>query len=260
MSADLQSRSEASRPESPAFALTGITRSFGDREAVVDLDLSVPRGCLLGLLGANGSGKTTTLRLLLGILSPNRGQIEILGVSDHDPAALDRVRRARLTYLPEERGLYPRMRVIDLLVFMAGLRGVPDEVAHARATVWMQRLGLERHQRSLCGSLSKGMQQKVQIIAALLHEPSVLVLDEPFSGLDPLNQDVLEQIMLEQQRRGGTIVFSTHQMDRAERLCDRICLLAGGRCVLEGPLGDLIQAADGSSLHELFLRHAGARA
>jgi len=213
--------------------LTGVTKRFGGHTAVDRLDLEIPRGSIYGLLGPNGSGKTTTIRMMMGILIPDEGRVDLFG---GDPAA---EARGRVGYLPEERGVYRRMTVRDLLVFLAEIRGVPRPIGRRRALEWLERLGLSAWADRKVEDLSKGMQQKVQFIATVLHEPELLVLDEPFSGLDPLNQDVLEEIVLDLHRRGTTVLFSTHLMDQAERLCQRVCLISRARRVLDGELREL---------------------
>ncbi len=219
--------------DGPAVRLRGVTKRFGDMPAVLGLDLDIPRGTVMGLLGPNGSGKTTTIRMIMGILLPDEGSVRVLG------GAPGRGNRAALGYLPEERGVYKGMRVVDLLVFLGEIRGLRRSVARLRALDWMDRLGLADRAFNKVEELSKGMQQKVQFIGTVLHLPELLILDEPFSGLDPLNQDVLEQIVKEFRERGTTILLSTHLMDQAERLCERVCLISGARRVLEGNLGEI---------------------
>ncbi|MDT8341803.1 MAG: ATP-binding cassette domain-containing protein [Longimicrobiales bacterium] len=219
-----------------ALRLRGVTKRFGTHTAVDHLDLEVPRGSIYGLLGPNGSGKTTSIRMVMGILHPDEGRVELLG---GDPGE---VRRRQVGYLPEERGLYRRMKVLELLVFMAEIRGVPPVEGRRRAGEWLDRLGLPEWADRRLEDLSKGMQQKVQFISTVLHEPRLLVLDEPFSGLDPINQDVLEEIVRDFHRRGTTILFSTHLMDQAERLCERVCLISRARKVLDGGLRELKRA------------------
>lgn len=219
----------------PPFAvrLEAVTKDFGTFRAVSELDLEIPVGSVFGLLGPNGSGKTTTIRMIMGILGPDRGRVHLFG---DDPA---RVRRERVGYLPEERGLYPKMKLLEQLVFLARIRGVDGKVASRRAMEWLERLDLADRASRRVEDLSKGMQQKAQFVGTVLHEPDLLVLDEPFSGLDPINQDVLEGIVREFHARGTTILFSTHLMDQAERLCERVCLISRSRKVLEGDLGEL---------------------
>jgi len=220
-----------------AIHLQGIAKSFGDQTAVEDLDLSVPSGSIYGLLGPNGAGKTTTLRIILDIIGPDRGRVEVLG------SQVDDAVRSRVGYLPEERGLYPRMRVLDHLVFLGALKGMQQADARAAAQHWLERLELADRSTDRVATLSKGMQQKVQFLSTVLHHPDLLILDEPFSGLDPLNVDLLKEIVLERQRQGSTVLFSTHRIEDAERLCDRVCMIAGARKVLDGPLREIKASA-----------------
>jgi ABC-2 type transport system ATP-binding protein len=216
-----------------AVRLDGVTKQFGKHVAVGGLDLEVPRGSVFGLLGPNGSGKTTTIRMIMGILIPDSGRIELLGgrpgVTQND----------RVGYLPEERGVYRKMKVLDLLVFLGEIRGMKRGKARGEAQAWLERLDLMEWADKKTQDLSKGMQQKVQFIGTILHNPEILILDEPFSGLDPINQEVLEEIVREFQSRGTTILFSTHLMDHAERLCERVCLIARGLKVLDSDLKEL---------------------
>ena len=218
-----------------AVRLEGVTKRFSGHTAVDHLDLEIPRGSIYGLLGPNGSGKTTTIRMIMGILLPDEGRVTLLG---SDPA---QTRRQKVGYLPEERGVYKKMRVLELLVFLAEIRGVPRKVGRGRAGDWLDRLELDGWADRRLEDLSKGMQQKVQFISTVLHEPELLVLDEPFSGLDPINQEVLEAIVLEFRRSGMTVLFSTHLMDQAERLCERVCLISRARRVLDGELKEIKQ-------------------
>ena len=220
--------------EAPAVRLTGVTKRFGKHTAVDHLDLEIPRGSLYGLLGPNGSGKTTTIRMIMGILHPDEGSVDLLGSSDPDA-----VRRRRVGYLPEERGVYRKMKVLDLLIFLAEIRGVARAEGRRRALAWLERLGLPEWAQRRTEDLSKGMQQKIQFIATVIHEPDFLILDEPFSGLDPINQDVLEEIVMDFHAKGTTILFSTHLMDQAERLCQRVCLISRAKKVLDGDLREL---------------------
>lgn len=213
-----------------AVRLSGVTKRFGGHKAVSDLDLEVPRGSIYGLLGPNGSGKTTTIRMIMGILHPDEGSVSLFG------GLPDRERRALVGYLPEERGVYRKMRVMDLLMFLAEIRGVPRGVGRARAGAWLERLDLSAWADRRVEDLSKGMQQKVQFVGTVIHEPELLILDEPFSGLDPINQDVLEGIVRDLQKNGITILLSTHLMDQAERLCQRVCLISRSRKVLDDDL------------------------
>jgi ABC-2 type transport system ATP-binding protein len=219
-----------------ALRLTGVTKRFGKHTAVDAFDFEVPRGSIYGLLGPNGSGKTTTIRMIMGILLPDEGRVELFG---SDPGE---TRRRRVGYLPEERGLYRKMKVLDILVFMGEIRGLAASDARARALGWLDRLGLSDWTGKAVEDLSKGMQQKIQFVATVLHDPSLLILDEPFSGLDPINQDLLEEIVRELHAKGTTILFSTHLMDQAERLCERVCLISRARKVLDGDLRQIKRA------------------
>ena len=216
-----------------AIRLTGVTKRFGKHTAVDSFDFEVPEGSIYGLLGPNGSGKTTTIRMIMGILLPDEGRVELFG---SDPGE---TRRRRVGYLPEERGLYRKMRALDVLVFMGEIRGLKPSDARTRAMAWLDRLGLSDWATSAVEDLSKGMQQKIQFVATVLHEPSLLILDEPFSGLDPINQDLLEDIVRDLHAKGTTILFSTHLMDQAERLCERVCLISRSRKVLDGDLREI---------------------
>ena len=216
-----------------AVRLEGVTKSFGTHTAVQGLNLEIPRGVVYGLLGPNGSGKTTTIRMIMGILHPDRGEVRLFG---GDP---DRTRRQKVGYLPEERGVYRKMKVLELLLFLAEIRGMPRDTARGRALSWLERLGLGGWPDKRVEDLSKGMQQKVQFIGTVIHDPELLILDEPFSGLDPINQDVLESIVREFHAAGTTILFSTHLMAQAERLCEKVCLISRARKVLDGDLRDL---------------------
>ena len=218
-----------------AVRLEGVTKRFSGHTAVDHLDLEIPRGSIYGLLGPNGSGKTTSIRMIMGILLPDEGRVTLLG---DDPV---QTRRKKVGYLPEERGVYKKMRVLELLVFLAEIRGVPRKVGRGRARDWLDRLELGGWADRRLEDLSTGMKQQVQFISTVLHEPKLLILDEPFSGLDPINQDVLEEIVLEFHRSGMTILFSTHLMDQAERLCERVCLISRARRVLDGELREIKQ-------------------
>ena len=216
-----------------AVRLEGVTKRFGKQTAVSDLHLEVPRGVIYGLLGPNGSGKTTSIRMIMGILLPDEGRVRLFG---GDP---DHTRRARVGYLPEERGVYRKMRCLDLIVFLAEIRGVPRGEGRRRGMEWLERLGLPNVADKKVEELSKGMQQKIQFIGTVIHEPDLLILDEPFSGLDPINQDVLEGIVRDFHAKGTTVLFSTHLMDQAERLCERVCLISRATKVLDSDLKEL---------------------
>jgi len=213
--------------------LEGVTKRFGTHTAVSSLDLEIPKGTVYGLLGPNGSGKTTTLRIIMGILLADEGKVELFG----GPPGIKQ--NAYVGYLPEERGLYRKMKVREFLTFLGELRGLGRNEAQKKAMDWLDRLDLTAWAEKRSRDLSKGMQQKVQFIGTVLHDPEVLILDEPFSGLDPINQEVLEGIVREFQARGTTILFSTHLMDHAERLCERVCLISKARKVLDSDLKEL---------------------
>ena len=236
------------RPASPALACRGLIKRFDGRQAVDQLDLSVSPGTIFGLLGPNGSGKTTTIRTCLGIYRPDGGSVELLGSSD--PLAV----RHQVGYLPEERGLYARMKVREQLVFLASLRGLDLRESDRRAGAWLDRVGLTDRAQVLTRELSKGMQQKVQFAAAVIHDPALVVLDEPFSGLDPVNTRLLQDLIVEQRDKGTTVVLSTHQMDQVEAMCESICLIDKGRSVLSGALRT-IKAENGRNT--LALEYSG---
>jgi ABC-2 type transport system ATP-binding protein len=216
-----------------ALVLKGIRKAFAGHVAVNDFSLEVPRQCIFGLLGPNGAGKTTTLRMVMDILGPDAGTIEILG----KPA--DHAVRDRIGYMPEERGLYPRMVVEDQLVYFAQLKGLKRSEALRRLGPWLERLGLADWRKRKLNELSKGMQQKAQFIATVLHEPEILILDEPMSGLDPVGMNVMRDVLLDQRRQGRTLVLSSHQMETVERLCDAIALINRGRKLLDGPVSEV---------------------
>ncbi|MBM3907198.1 MAG: ATP-binding cassette domain-containing protein [Gemmatimonadetes bacterium] len=224
-----------------ALELRGITKRFAEHVAVRDLSLDVPRGAVYGLLGPNGAGKTTTIRMILNVIAPDSGTITLLGAPSTSPGLLD-----RLGYLPEERGLYKKMQVRRLLRFLAELKGVDGKTADRRINDWLDRLSLRSPEKdwgnAKVDELSRGMQQKVQFIGTLLHDPEVVILDEPFSGLDPINAQALKDTVVELKRRGRTVVFSTHLMDNAERLCDSVCIIARGDKVLDGTVSGVKSA------------------
>jgi ABC-2 type transport system ATP-binding protein len=216
-----------------AIRLRGVTKRFGRHTAVDGFDFEVPRGTICGLLGPNGSGKTTSIRMIMGILLPDEGSVSLFGA---DP---DVTRRTKVGYLPEERGVYRKMKCLELLTFLGEIRGVRRAEGKRRGAEWMERLGIPEWADKKVEDLSKGMQQKVQFIGTVIHEPELLILDEPFSGLDPINQDVLEEIVRDFHARGTTILFSTHLMDQAERLCERVCLISRAKKVLDADLREL---------------------
>jgi len=220
-----------------AIRLEGIRKQYGAKVAVDDFDLSVPRSTICGLLGPNGAGKTTTIRIMLDIIGADHGSVQLLGQRPTPEA------RDRIGYLPEERGLYPKMKVLELLEFLGELKGTPRRVGRERACRWLERLELAEWGDKKVQDLSRGMQQKVQFIGTVLHEPELLILDEPFAGLDPLNVDLLKEIVVEQKHRGATVMFSTHNMEQAERLCERVVMIKDARKVLDGPLAEIKREA-----------------
>ena len=213
-----------------AVELSRVCKKYDEFVAVDNLSFAIPPGKVYGLLGPNGAGKTSTLRMMIGIIIPDSGNISVLG----EP--FRRAHTDQIGYLPEERGLYRKMKVLDHLVFFAELKGLPGQEARKRALQWCERLELREWTGKKVEELSKGMQQKIQFIAALLHEPQLIILDEPFSGLDPSNAIVLKDVLLELTKTGKTLLLSTHRMDQAERMCDSICLINHGRALLEGDL------------------------
>ena len=217
-----------------ALEVENVSKSFGGKAAVKSVSFKARKGEITGFLGPNGAGKTTTLRMSLGIIQPDIGKALLFG----EPAntrGMDRV-----GFLPEERGVYRRMTAEAVIVFFAQLKGVPSAIARQRARDLLERFGLKDAARKKVKELSKGMAQKVQIISALVHEPEFIILDEPFSGLDPVNQALLEQIIRDQAERGATVLFSTHVMEHAERLCDRIILMARGQKVFDGSVEEAL--------------------
>ena len=226
-----------------AIDVRNVVKRYDQHLAVSDLSLAVPRGAVYGLLGPNGAGKTTTIRMILNIIAPDSGTISVLGATHTNEQVLDRV-----GYLPEERGLYKKMKVRRVLRFLAALKGVKAADADRRITEWLDRLSLRTDERdwgeARVDELSRGMQQKAQFIGALLHDPDLVILDEPFSGLDPINAQALKDTVLELKRRGKTVIFSTHVMDNAERMCDAVCIIANGVKVLDGAVA-AVRAAHG---------------
>jgi ABC-2 type transport system ATP-binding protein len=220
----------------PTVSIDHISKSFGEFTAVSELSLAVYPGRIYGLLGPNGAGKTTTIRMIVNITAPDSGRIEVFG-KQITPELQDRI-----GYLPEERGLYKKMKIGDQIKYFAALKNVNGSEADKRADRWLARLKLAEWKNKKASELSKGMQQKVQFINAIVHEPDLLILDEPFSGLDPVNVEVLKDVILELKAAGKTIIFSTHQMEVAERICDDICLVNRSRKVLEGSIREVKRA------------------
>jgi ABC-2 type transport system ATP-binding protein len=215
----------------PALRLTSVRKTFGRAVAVDDLDLVVPAGALYGVIGPNGAGKTTTIRMIMSILFPDAGEVSVLGHA----SALDA--KDRIGYLPEERGVYRKMAVGAFLTFMAQLKGVPDAAIAGRVKRALERVELGDSVKKRCEELSKGTLQKIQILAAIIHEPDLLILDEPFSGLDPVSTRLLRDLVVAEHRRGATILFSTHVMHQAEDLCEHLVMIHRGRKVLDEQIG-----------------------
>jgi len=219
---------------SPALRVEAITKAFGNHVAVDKVSFVVPRGVVYGILGPNGAGKSTTLRMINDIIAPDSGKVIVL-----DGLAPGAAAAKHIGYLPEERGLYPKMKVGEVIEFMGELRGMKRAEARKRGNEWLERLGLGKWTKNKVQDLSKGMQQKVQFVAALLHEPDIVILDEPWSGLDPVNADVLRTTVEEIRDAGRTVLFSTHQMEQAEKVVDALIIIARGKTVLEGKLRDI---------------------
>jgi ABC-2 type transport system ATP-binding protein len=219
--------------QEPTLKLERVTKRFGEFTAVDDLSLTVRAGRVYGLLGPNGAGKTTTIRMIVGITAPDEGTVELFG------RAVNSESQNRIGYLPEERGLYKRMKIVDQLRFFAELKNFSGRAAEEAIDRWLSKVKLSEWKRKKASELSKGMQQKIQFVAAVLHDPDLLILDEPFSGLDPVSSELLIELVLELKDAGRTIIFSTHQMEVAERVCDDICLINRSRKVLDGSMREV---------------------
>ncbi len=218
-----------------ALKIEKISKRFGDFYAVKNLSLKIPEGTIYSLLGPNGAGKTTTIRMVMNIIIPDEGSIQVLNEK------MDDKMKNRVGYLPEDRGLYPKMRVGELLLFFAELKGIRGQEARNRIDSWLERFDLANWKFKKVEELSRGMQQKIQFIATMIHQPDLIILDEPFSGLDPVNTKLLKDIMLEMKNQGRTIIFSTHRMEQVEMISDNICLINKAEMVLEGKLSDIKQ-------------------
>lgn len=229
----------------PAVQIRGVTKTFGPKLAVNSLDLTIAQGALCGFIGPNGAGKTTTIRMIMSIIFPDQGDVAVLG----KPSAIES--KDRIGYLPEERGLYRKMKVGPFLTYVGRLKGMDEGVAvrggeslESRVKMWLDRLGLKDCFKKKCEELSKGMQQKVQFIAAVLHEPDLIILDEVFSGLDPVNRRLMRGLIDEQHKKGRTIIFSTHAMFEAEQLCTHLFMIHKGNKVLDGTMADVMAKYD----------------
>ncbi|WP_448659693.1 ABC transporter ATP-binding protein [Sphingomonas sp. CJ99] len=242
--------------QSSQYALEahGLVKYFGARRVVKGIDLAVPTGSIYGVLGPNGAGKTTTLRMLLGIIEPDEGHRRLLG------HAAPREASDQVGYLPEERGLYPGMTAREAIAFMGALRGLDWKTGRARAAEMMEGAGLGHAVGLKIRKLSKGMAQLVQLLGSVVHRPDFIVLDEPFSGLDPVNQERLERLILAERDRGATVLFSTHVMAHAERLCDRLAIIAGGERKFEGTVADARATLPYRAFYEPRTEHAGIAA
>lgn len=221
-----------------AITIRDASKYFGTHAAVDGFSLAVPSGCIYGFLGRNGAGKTTTLRMITGILQPDAGRVSVLG--DCRPADV----RARTGYLPEENGLYKDMRVLDMVSYFGQLRGLSRREANARARTRLAAAGLEANLNAKCNTLSKGMGQKAQVIGTLLHDPELVVLDEPFSGLDPVNAEVVLSLMKQFRREGRTVIFSTHVVEHAEQICDSVVIIDRGQRKRAGTLAEVKAGAN----------------
>ncbi|HZS04127.1 MAG TPA: ATP-binding cassette domain-containing protein [Blastocatellia bacterium] len=218
---------------SNAVTLTNVRKSYGDFVAVNDLSLEIRQGCIFGLLGPNGAGKTTTIRMIVNITMPDAGEVRLFG--ERMSAKL----QERVGYLPEDRGLYKKMKVGEQLAFFAELKGLGHEQSARLIDEWLERVSLTEWKNKRWDELSKGMQQKVQFVSTIMHDPELVILDEPFSGLDPINANLLKEVVHDMKRRNRTIIFSTHLMEQAEQMCDEICLINRGRKVLDGNVREI---------------------
>jgi ABC-2 type transport system ATP-binding protein len=215
------------------LSIENVTKRYEGHTAVDDLSLTIEPGVVYGLLGPNGAGKTTTIRMIMGIIEPDEGKIEIFGEPFSESM------KERIGYLPEERGMYRKMKVLDHIIFLAEIKGVHAKIAAERAKLWLERVDLAGWEDKPVEALSKGMQQKIQFISTVIHEPQMVILDEPFTGLDPINTQLLKDVIVEMKDEGRTVILSTHLMDQVEKLCEKICLINRGRKVLEGGLAEI---------------------
>ncbi len=237
-----------------AVRVEGVTKRFSGHTAVKSLSLDVPTGGIFGLLGPNGAGKSTSIRMMMDIIEPDEGKIMLFG-SEKSPREMSE----RLGYLPEERGLYKKMKVLDQLVFLGEIKGLKTSEAKRRSLAWLERLGLGEWSQKKVEDLSKGMQQKVQFAGTLLHDPDLVILDEPFSGLDPVNSQVMKDVVVDIAKSGRTVLFSTHIMEQAEKMCDRVVIIARGEKVVDGSLAE-VKAEFGGNHIALEFTHDKERA
>ena len=231
-----------------AIRVENIVKRYGDFTAVDGISFVVPKGQIFGLLGPNGAGKTSSIRMIMNITVPDSGRIEILGRPSTEGAS------KMVGYLPEERGLYRKMKIFDHVVFLGEIRGLDVKTAKAKAGEWIERVGLSDWSQKKVEELSKGMQQKIQFVGCVIHEPQILILDEPFSGLDPVNARVLKDLLLDYRSSGRTVIMSTHIMEHAEKLCDEIALVNRAKVVLSGTIGEVKRRFSGN---KLILKGAG---
>ena len=213
--------------------ITNLTKQFKRIKAVNNISLEVQKGDVYGFLGPNGAGKTTSIRMIMGIIKPDKGNIKLNGLD------INKIDRKKLGYLPEDRGLYQKQNLSEILYYFGCLKGLEKKDSKNRANLWLERFNLDDQRGRKVEELSKGNQQKIQFIIALLHDPHLIILDEPFTGLDPVNQILLKEVIKEKQEEGKTIIFSTHQMEQVEKLCNNICLINKGHILLEGPLSEI---------------------
>ena len=237
-------------PNGSVVTIERVTKRFAGHTAVDQLTMQVPAGGIFGLLGPNGAGKSTTIRMIMNIITPDDGRISVMGRE-----SASRELSERIGFLPEERGLYKKMKVLDMLTFLGETKGVRRSAARQKANAWLDRLGLADWKAKKVEDLSKGMQQKVQFIGALLHDPELLILDEPFAGLDPVNSQVMKDVVVEAARKGKTVLFSTHIMEQAERMCDHIVIIARGRTVVDGRLSEVKRQFGGRHVALSFTRN-----
>lgn len=228
---------------SEAIYMNKVRKTFGPKIAVEGIDLSIPEGSIYGFIGPNGAGKTTTIRMIMSILFPDSGELSVLGKK----SAVES--KDRIGYLPEERGVYKKMKVAAFLTYMARLKGIDSQGLKPKVMEWLERIELADVAKKKCEELSKGMQQKVQFIASVLHEPDLIILDEPFSGLDPVNMRLLRDLINDQHKAGRTVIFSTHVMQQAESICDHIVMIHEGKKVLDDTLSTIRTRFDPHSIH-----------
>ena len=221
-----------------ALTLRGVTKRFGSFTAVSDLSLDVPKGCIYGFLGQNGAGKTTTIRMVMSIFHPDAGTISVLGHPDAQEV------KDRLGYLPEEKGLYKKMKTAEIVAYFGKLKGMDSRTANEKARELLTRYGLGDWLDKKCEAMSKGMGQKVQVLGSIIHEPELVILDEPFSGLDPVNRDTMRDIILDMKRQGRTVIFSTHGMEQAEQLCDYVMMIHKSKLQFAGTLTEVKKGRD----------------